>query len=362
MTKRPNHPQRAPRVCPVPRSHSIGASVFSPENRLSRIFVLLVLGLVLGALLASCTRDRPLVEGDVSTVGDGAVPMSDTPIDTTQPAEPAPAPAAGGGGEPEVEVSEITTDTASGTPDPNAITIVEYEVASGDTLLSIALKFDSTTEDLRALNKLNADLIQIGQLLQVPVKPAEPTPTPEPFYHTVQPGESLTQIAAQFGVPWTDIVTANKLPDANALRAGMSLIIPGYNPTASADGTADEGAQASTANVDPQQQATHAVKAGQTLTQIAHMYDIPMGEIQRANNIANASLVKPGQVLVLPGMTVAQALEALSTTHTVAAGESISGIAKQYGVTVAEIVRANNLRSADSIRTGQVLIIPPPTN
>lgn len=324
---------------------------------MSHSVLMLMLALALGALLAGCTRDRPISEGDVTTVdnaSDTPVPMGDTaPVDA--PAAAAPA----NQGEPQVEVSAPTTDTTDGgTPAPGAVTIEEYEVKSGDTLASIAENFDVAVSELRTMNRLATDLIQIGQKISVPVKPAEPTPTPEPFYHTVQAGESLTGIAAQYGVSWADIVTANRMPDPNALRAGMKLLIPGYGPQES---VAVDGA-AGAAGVSDGEQATHTVKAGQTLTEIASMYNIPLRQLQSANNIANSSLVKTGQVLVLPGMTVQQAREALSTTHTVGAGESLSGIAKEYGVPMAEIMRANNMSNANLIKPGQVLIIPPPNN
>ncbi len=284
---------------------------------------------------------------------------SDVPMDSGSGEAPQAIPTSSAGGEPEVVVSTVSTDTAAAEGGPGEITIEEYEVGSGDTLLSIALKFNASPDELRSLNNLRTDLIQIGQVISVPVKPAEPTPTPEPFSHVVQAGESLTGIAARYGVSWADIVQVNRLPDANALRAGMELIIPGFSPTAGSESTDEEGVAAV---ADPAQQATHTIKAGQTLTQIAQMYDIPLGELQRANNIANASLVKPGQVLTLPGLTVAQAIEALSTTHTVAAGESLSQIAKDYGVPMSEIMRANNMNNADLLRPGQQLIIPPASN
>lgn len=357
MTKRSNQPSRAVRAGGAAPAHSTPTPL---AHLTSRTLLLAILVLAFGALLAGCTRDRPISEGDVSTVGDEAVPMSETAL-VAAPAAAAPA----NQGEPEVEVSTPTTDTtADGTPAPGAVTIEEYEVKSGDTLASIADSFDASVSELRTMNRLATDLIQIGQKISVPVKPAEPTPTPEPFYHTVQAGDSLTGIAAQYGVSWADIVTANKMPDPNALRAGMKLLIPGYGPAGSTagEGEGEDGAVVDAAGVGGGEQATHTVKAGQTLTEIASMYNIPLRQLQSANNIANSSLVKTGQVLVLPGMTVQQALDALSTTHTVGAGESLSGIAKEYGVPMAEIMRANNLSNANLIKPGQVLIIPPPGN
>ncbi len=359
MTKRPNQPPCAQRTGSTPRVASFSGALVHTS---AKIALLLAVALVFGALLAGCTRDRPIAEGEVTTLVDTSGVAAD-PASADAPAADTPAAAALTSGEPEVEVSEVLTDSVDGTPNPDALTKVEYEVASGDTLLSIATKFNTTTQAIRDTNRLATDLIQIGQTLTVMVPPAEPTPTPEPFYYIVQPGDSLTGIADALDVPWTVIVTANKMPDANALKAGMSLMIPGYSPaTGATDAAGAAGEETTAAAVDPSEQATHTIKAGETLTEIARMYDIALGDLQRANNISNAGLIKPGQVLTLPGLNVAQAVEALSTTHTVEAGESLSQIAKDYGVSIGDIMRVNNITNANLVRPGQVLIIPPPSN
>jgi len=59
-------------------------------------------------------------------------------------------------------------------------------------------------------------------------EPAAPTPAPsEPRRYTVQPGNTLSAIAAQFGVSVDEIVAANNLPSAAALQIGQELVIPG---------------------------------------------------------------------------------------------------------------------------------------
>jgi LysM repeat protein len=62
-----------------------------------------------------------------------------------------------------------------------------------------------------------------------PVAVAAP-PAWGPIYHTVQWGESLSSIAARYGVsPWA-IAQANGIWNPNYIRAGQVLIIPGYSP------------------------------------------------------------------------------------------------------------------------------------
>jgi LysM repeat protein len=101
--------------------------------------------------------------------------------------------------------------------------IVTYSVQAGDTLWSIANQFDLDVDTLRWSNpdlERNPDLLSVGmELLILPVPGV---------YHTVQPGETLDDIAQRYGVSRADILNypLNNLSDPNALRAGQNLIVP----------------------------------------------------------------------------------------------------------------------------------------
>ena len=111
------------------------------------------------------------------------------------------------------------------------VTIEEYVVESGDTLLSIAIEFGMSVEDLRSLNLLESDALSVGQPLQVRVTPPTPMPTPEPFLYTVQAGDTLSKIAKQYygnANAYMKIFDANKdqLKDPNKIQVGQVLKIP----------------------------------------------------------------------------------------------------------------------------------------
>lgn len=321
----------------------------------ARFLVSLSLLVLLTLLLAACTRDRPAPEQTTPTPSADAAPAVSTPL------PPAAPPSEASGDEPEVEVSavdaasEITGTAGTGTPE-----IRDYEVQPGDTLLSIALTNDVSAERLKEINFLQSDLIQVGQILQVPMLPPTPTPEPVPFYHEVKPGESLGIIAALYDVSWKDLVAANGLEDANALQAGRKLIIPGYSPegNATSDPASEPGAAESSAPASQGGNAVHKVRAGETLSQIAQMYGVTTAQIVAANNLTSRNIIKPGQELVIPGVSPSDAERARSVRHTVAVGESVSQIAREYGVEISAIVRANGLPNADSVYVGQVLVIP----
>jgi len=98
----------------------------------------------------------------------------------------------------------------------------------------------------------------------------------------------------------------------------------------------------------------HIVRAGETLYSIATRYGTTPQAIANANNLANANYIYAGQRLTIPSGGGAAAS---GGTHTVARGETLSAIAARYGTTVAALVRANGLASANMIYVGQRLII-----
>jgi hypothetical protein len=80
-----------------------------------------------------------------------------------------------------------------------------------------------------------------------------------------------------------------------------------------------------------------------------------MEQIAHANGITNPDRIFAGQVLTISG-SGGQA--AVAATHVVAPGESLSLIARQYGVTLGSLVAANDISNPDLIRIGQRLTVP----
>jgi murein DD-endopeptidase MepM/ murein hydrolase activator NlpD len=112
----------------------------------------------------------------------------------------------------------------------------EYTVQPGDTLIEIAVRHNlALAELIRANNIPNPSVIFPGQVLVLPgapVPPAESSPEPANRTHTVQPGETLFIIAGRYGASIGAIVQANHLPNADLIEVGQVLQIPtGPPPT-----------------------------------------------------------------------------------------------------------------------------------
>jgi LysM repeat protein len=95
----------------------------------------------------------------------------------------------------------------------------------------------------------------------------------------------------------------------------------------------------------------YTVVRGDTLGQIARDNDVSLSELIDANDIANANLIFPGQVLVIPG-------ETQDVLHVVVRGDTLAKIAATYGSSVKTISEANSLPNPDLIRVGQELLVP----
>jgi len=109
----------------------------------------------------------------------------------------------------------------------------------------------------------------------------------------------------------------------------------------------------------PSSSTTYTVKAGDTLSAIAARYNTTVSSIAAANNITNVNLISIGQVLTIPGSGgTTTPPPSSSTTYTVKSGDTLSAIAARYNTTVSSIAAANNITNVNLIRVGQVLTIP----
>jgi len=105
-----------------------------------------------------------------------------------------------------------------------------------------------------------------------------------------------------------------------------------------------------------QQQPTHTVRAGETLAQIAVLYNVDIDTLAAANAIQNVNHIKRGQVLVIPPQT-ATPLNVVSS-YTVQPRDTLKAIADRFNTTVESIALTNGLANPDRIERGQVLVLP----
>ena len=141
-----------------------------------------------------------------------------------------------------------------------------HTVQRGQTLSEIAQRYDVDMDAIAALNDLSPPyLLRIGQRLRIPV----------PRTYEVQGGDTVYEIARRFGVPIRAVIEINDLDPPYRLQVDQALRIP--------------------------QPRTHEVARGETLYTISRRYDVAMSELARLNDLSPPYTIKPEQELLIPG-------------------------------------------------------------
>ncbi|HTJ80049.1 MAG TPA: LysM peptidoglycan-binding domain-containing protein [Rariglobus sp.] len=178
-----------------------------------------------------------------------------------------------------------------------------YTVVKGDNLWSIAKKNGTTVKELAAANNIQANSsLHLGQKLIIPGKAPVASATAssssagsQTLSYTVKSGDTLSSIARHAGSNKAAIRTLNKLK-SDVVRVDQVLVLPAGGASAPAP-----AAEAAAPAAQSGSSLTHVVKAGDTLGSIARKYQVKVGDIAAANNIADPTKIRVGQKLKIPG-------------------------------------------------------------
>lgn len=264
-----------------------------------------------------------------------------------------------------------------------AISSPTHTVAAGESLSEIALQYGLTQEELMALNSIeDPDAITIGQLLVLPVPQSASTPPAvevDPLYaesaqttptiHTVQPGDTLSAIAAAYGLDEAALMQLNGIVDPNTIVIGRKLRLTPTVTTGEAQ-AAPEAAYHS-GNPIASLNRNYVVETGDTLQQIALRFGVDETALRQLNRVAGNADLAAGDTLLLPAtrqelappppLPTGAAEDTDGTAnYIVAAGDSLGLIAQAHGLTLAELMEANQIANPDAIYVGQRLELPTP--
>nr|MBC7245463.1 LysM peptidoglycan-binding domain-containing protein [Chloroflexota bacterium] len=255
-----------------------------------RIMVACSACVLLAVLMSTgCTRAKPEVSTPTPIAGQAMVITPTASAMPTQVWTPQPPPTTislppGPTVVSAAEASPTPLPTAIPTVFPTATTVpgqFEYTVQWGDTLYSLARRFNTTVDALMALNGLqNPNLIRVGQVLKIVGTPPSPGTTTE---YIVQPGDTLFSIARRYNTTVEAISRANGIVNPWYIRVGQKLVIPQSSTPAT-----------------PSTGSTYVVQPGDTLYGIAARFGKNVWDIIAANNLSDPYWIWVGQVLTIP--------------------------------------------------------------
>ena len=324
--------------------------------------ILVVAGLY---LLSACSTN----DGPVSTAGPSASPMSDRPGFST-PSRPS---------------------------DQETIPAVE-EIPS-----------DEPSSDLDPAFNIGSESVEPTPVL-TPIPSSDPAPASSPpaeVVYVVKPGDSLWAIANDNDVSLDDLLTANSMTRESTLQIGTKLTIPvegasenlSQTPAVSDSGSLPAGTIGATPITAAQGSTSqsYTVVPGDTLSGISKRFNTTVEDIMAANSLTSHT-IRVDQVLTIPvnsvstnspALAVSQSVQAIPSTvpsiqpsigsqapqtveqattapdptsdgaivHVVQPGETPSSIARKYGVSVAQLMRDNQITDPRRIYAGGKLTI-----
>jgi LysM repeat protein len=203
----------------------------------------------------------------------------------------------------------------------------EYVVTEGDTVNGIAERFGLATAEVLAANGLGwSSLIFPGQRLALPggvASDATPPPTPaapEIARHIVVDGDTVSGIAAAYGLTVADVLSTNGLGPSSLIFPGQAIVLPIAGPAPAPPPPPPPAAPAPVAELapatgpEPDAGDRHVVVAGDTLYGIAEAFDVSVADLDGLNGLGGSTVIVPGQVLVTrrPQPVVVVAVAAVS--------------------------------------------------
>ena len=187
-----------------------------------------------------------------------------------------------------------------------------------------------SVDELKEKNGLTSNSLSLNQILIIPT--TSETDEENSGYYTVVAGDNLYTIARRYGLTVSELKSLNNLT-SDILSIGQKLQVKEGTPSTNT--------------------TFYIVKAGDNLYSIARQYGLTVGELKSLNNLTSDLLSIGQQLIVKNGSNET----ASGTTYTVKSGDNLYQIALNYGVTVNDLMNANNL-SSTLLRIGQVLKIP----
>ncbi|MBB3060751.1 LysM peptidoglycan-binding domain-containing protein [Microbulbifer rhizosphaerae] len=196
-----------------------------------------------------------------------------------------------------IEKRDTFLSALSQLPEDQRVSWQRYTIARGDTLSTIARRYETTVAAIRQVNKLRGNTIRAGHTLLIPTASGagaqyaytldqrvsrQSSGSGRKTSYTVRPGDTLWEISRSLGVEVRQLASWNNMAPADTLRPGQKLV------------AYDTGGNSRTTR-----KLSYRVRNGDSLYRIARKFSLEIKDILRWNKITEKSYLQPGQRLTL---------------------------------------------------------------
>ncbi|GAA5006509.1 LysM peptidoglycan-binding domain-containing protein [Acinetobacter puyangensis] len=234
------------------------------------------------------------------------------------------------------------------------IRTMTYTVVAGDYLSTVAQKNKMSLTELAALNNLTINSnIFVGQKLKVAAQEPE-----KPSTYKVQSGDTLTSIANKFDLTVQELADLNGLSSNTRVARGATLKLQGQKHPATPQDNSRESKSSQVEVSNTSNNTTggfkgatesYSVKSGESLTAIANRYGVSVGDLADLNKLKSNASLRVGQKLNVPKLTA---------SYKVKSGDSLIRLARNYGISTEELADMNNLKPNSQLQLGQTITVP----
>ena len=244
----------------------------------------------------------------------------------------------GGNTREEVNIASVSKPTNSES------NIQVHSVNKGESLYNISRRYNISVSDLKSMNNLSSDYIYQGQKLKLIDNGTLPSTSNNFAKHSVKRGETLGQIAENYGVLAQQIRNWNNI-SGSRIYPGQKLLIQSDKA---------DIVQSST----PKKVEYHTIRKGETLSSIASKYDVSINEIKSWNSIDGVN-IKAGDRLALNADMMSKGSNSVKNEssnpiyYNLKKGENLAIVASKFGISVDQIQKLNSNVNPRRLQIGQ---------
>jgi len=185
-----------------------------------------------------------------------------------------------------------------------------YTVKSGDTVSAIAARYGLATASVLAVNGLGwKSLIFPGQVLKLGGASSTAPVVSRPTRYTIKRGDTISGIAQRYGLTTQSLLTLNRLSRTSIIYPGQVIQLSGSSiaitPVSNVESN-DPPSPPPTNAPAPVINNSYTIKTGDTVTSIAARFGVSIDALLKANGLTRASIIYAGRTVKIPGVVSAQ--------------------------------------------------------